>query len=144
MIELTEVKKGDKVLKSVLLTYGWDNRLIFWIPQKVERVTKTLIILEGGKRFRKSGVSTEKYERYSRSHRGKIIPFSEDKSELKEFVNTREKISFLEKINEAVGDLGKLNLADNYFNKNDNTDKLNDILNKLNEVKLLMEGKWLN
>ncbi len=141
MIELTEVKKGDKVLKSVSLNYGWDNRLIFWIPKKVERVTKTLIILGGGEKFKKSGRSTEKYERWSRSHRAEIIPFSESKSELKEFVNTRWNISFLEKIYEAVNDLGKLNLADNYFNKNDNTDKLNEILNKLNEVKLLMERK---
>ena len=141
MIKLTEVKKGDKVLKSVVLTYAWNNRLIFWIPQKVERVTKTLIILEDGKKFKKSGNSTEKYERYSRNHRAEIVPFSESKSELKEFVNTREKISFLEKIYEVVNDLGKLNLADNYFNKNDNTDKLNEILNKLNEVELLMAGK---
>lgn len=56
-MKFQNVKKGDVVLVPVYVNYGFSKHRRFYIPDPVLRVTKTQLITESGRRFKKDGGS---------------------------------------------------------------------------------------
>lgn len=54
-MKFENIKVGDTVLVEDKVSYGWNLAEAFLVPKKVERVTKTQFIIEGGDKFRKDG-----------------------------------------------------------------------------------------
>jgi hypothetical protein len=54
-MKFDDIKVGDIVFTEEKVSYGWNYSENFWLPRKVERVTKTQFVIEGGDRFKKNG-----------------------------------------------------------------------------------------
>lgn len=62
-----EIKVGDIVYVKETVIYGWNKGRSFFVPKKVERLTKTLFVVEGGRKFNKKDLR-EYGERQSRAY----------------------------------------------------------------------------
>jgi len=53
MIKFENIKAGDELLIKKRIQVGWNISKEFTIPIKVDKTTKTQIVVEGGRRFKK-------------------------------------------------------------------------------------------
>ena len=134
-MKFENIKVGDTVFISEYVNYGWRNAEDFWIPKKVDRITKTQFILDNGKRFKKDGREIgdswsearsegEKYRRIS-SIFETVTDQTEEMNKFKIRINTERNIR---------DQFGKLNLEFNSSLTVEQVEKVQELVNELNEI----------
>jgi hypothetical protein len=88
-----DIKAGDIVYTYDHVRTGWTRIKKFMVPKKVARTTKTLIILENGKRFKKNGLE------YGSGYDSISLTGTDESNEMKAFIN---KVNLVKEANDLL------------------------------------------
>lgn len=134
-MKFKDIKVGDTVYVKEMVVYGWNESESFWIPKKVERITKTQFLINGDRRFRKDNGNE-----VGSSYGSTAMLLGEElgwcgivKDQSKELISFKKKISLVNHINEQAKSI-KLGL-----NSKLSTERLQEINTLLSTAKELLK-----
>ena len=110
-MKFENIKVNDTVLVPHTVTYGWRNNKLFYIAEKVIRVTKTQFVTESNQRFKKSGISIGVDSFYNAQKIGDTIWEGDDRTfydQTEEMNAFKEKLKFIQEIKRNVNVIEKL------------------------------------
>lgn len=136
-MKFENIKTGDVVYTTRSIRYGWNSAETFYVPEKVVKITKTQFTVESGNRYKKEGnrIGDGFDKAYflgdNKSYFGKPDLVRDQTEEMKAF---EMKLTLERKFNSLSE---KLNLK---LNSNLNIDQLNTSVQKLDEIKKMLDA----
>jgi len=115
-----DLQAGDIVLVEVGVATGWRNYEYFWVPKTVVKITKTQIVLETGRRYKKTNgklIENRGMWGYGRSEDqlafpgetqilyGKVKIIEDQTLEMNVFAG---KLNDAQKVRKMIDDMGKI------------------------------------
>jgi len=137
---MEHIKAGDSILYPQSICYTiWGSSQTYLVKKKVKRLTKTLIILENGERFKRSNGTSAASGKYT-----KIKPYDTTKDETAYYDTLDNKRDRLREIEQKLRNLNNLAEYTKFFGERYNEaelDNIDNILSKLLCTKLFKGEK---
>lgn len=132
-MKFENIKVNDTVFVETTVTYGWNLLKCFFIPKKVERITKKQFIIKGDRKFRKDGREIGKSSN-AYFINDNIIGFGRGliKDQTLEMINFKEKLNLEKNIIKSISEL-KLDI-----NSELSIEELNNLKDKINVINNLL------
>lgn len=92
-MKFENVKVGDIVYVEKSVNFGWRNSKMFFIPEKVIRVSKTQFVTESKTRYKKNGSEVGRYATYAyregdkKNYFGGVIFVSDETKKMELFIH---------------------------------------------------------